>query len=207
MARAPARQEEPRRRATYEDLLAVPEHLVAEIIDGELTVSPRPASRHALAGSAIGYHLMGPFHFGGGSDDAPGGWWILDEPRLRIGEDDIVPDLAGWRRERLPVLPPDVVRWDVMPDWVCEVISPSTASVDRMKKMPLYAGAGVRHVWLVDPIARTLEVYRLEGSRWIVAGMYGGDIEVRAEPFDAVPLPLARWWVPEAAPAAGRTPP
>lgn len=196
MARQASRSEEPR-RATWADLCAVPDESIAEIIDGELIVSPRPAFPHARTGSVIGVVLGGPFDVGGGGGaDAPGGWWFLDEPQLHLGGDDLVPDLAGWRRERVPVLP-NVARCEIVPDWVCEILSPSAARTDRMKKMPVYARVGVGHVWLVDPIARTLEAYRLEGGRWVVVGMWGGDVAVRAEPFDAVALDLSRWWLAE----------
>src|SRR5437867_3814671 len=135
----------PRRRATYADLLEVPEHLVAEIIDGELLTSPRPASPHALAASAIGSALVDRFNGPPGGADAPGGWWILDEPELHLGDDVVVPDLAGWRRERMPVLP-DVVGFTLAPDWVCEVISPSTARIDRGRKLRVYAREQVAHL-------------------------------------------------------------
>ena len=128
----------PRRRATYADLLEVPEHLVAEIIDGELLTSPRPASPHALAASAIGSALFDRFNGPPGGADRPGGWWILFEPELHLGEDVLVPDHAGWRRERMPALP-DVVGFTLAPDWVCEVISPSTARIDRGRKLRVYA--------------------------------------------------------------------
>lgn len=194
----PARKPEPKRRATYADLLAVPDHLVAEIIDGELVVSPRPAFRHAFASTVISHKLLGPFQLGRGGDDGPGGWWILFEPQLHLGDEELVPDLAGWRRERMPAFP-DVVRCETAPDWVCEVVSPSTARVDRMKKMASYARARVSHAWLVDPHAQMLEVYRLEDDHWVVAGVYGGDMTVRPEPFQAVAFDLKQWWPPDAA--------
>ncbi len=146
-----------RRRATYDDLLAVPDHLVAEIIDGELYTSPRPAPPHAVASSAILSVLFDRFHGSSGSGAAtPGGWWILIEPELHFGDDVLVPDVAGWRRARMPAVP-DTAYFTTPPDWVCEVISPSSGRLDRVKKMPVYARAGVAHLWLVDPIARTLE--------------------------------------------------
>jgi Uma2 family endonuclease len=196
----PARKQEPRRRATYADLVAVPEHLVAELIDGELIVSPRPATPHAFASSSMGADLFVRFGRGGGGDEAPGGWWILDEPELSLGGDALIPDLGGWRRERVPVFP-NVPRFELAPDWVCEVVSPSTARTDRMKKMAVYARERVGHVWLVDPLAQTLEVFRLEGGRWVVVEVYGGDMAVRAEPFEAVGIELKHWWPPEPAPA------
>jgi len=179
-----------KRRATYEDLLQVPPHRVAEIIDGDLHVSPRPASRHALASSALGSELGPPFHRGRGG---PGGWWIIDEPELHFGDDVVVPDLAGWRRERLPEFP-DTPAFSLAPDWACEVVSPSTERLDRAKKMPVYAAAGVPHLWLVNPTARTVEVYRLADGRWLLLATHEGAQRVRAEPFEAVELDLAPLW-------------
>jgi Uma2 family endonuclease len=183
--RAPAR-----RPATYEDLLNVPDHLVAEILDGELHATPRPAPRHAAASSGLGGALHGPFDRGRGG---PGGWRILFEPELHLGPDVLVPDLAGWRRERLPQLP-DTAYFAIAPDWVCEVVSASTASLDRITKLGIYAREGVRHAWIVDPVARTIEVLRLDGRRWTILTT-GADLAVvRAEPFDALDLDLSLLW-------------
>jgi Uma2 family endonuclease len=180
-----------KRRATYEDLLRVPEHLVAEIIDGDLVTSPRPAARHAMAASALGVELGGAF--GRRGRGGPGGWVILDEPELHIVDQIIVPDMAGWRRERMPEVP-DVPFFELVPDWVCEVLSPSTAAMDRTRKMNHYAQAAVRHVWLLDPGPRTLEVFRLDGDGWRLTLSAAGDNSVRAEPFDAIDLDLAALW-------------
>lgn len=171
----------------------VPDIMVAEIIDGELFASPRPALPHALAASMLGAALIGAFGDDAASPAKPGGWWLLDEPELHFGEDVLVPDLAGWRRERMSVVP-DAAFLTLAPDWVCEVISPSTGALDRSRKMRVYAREGVRHLWFVDPSPHTLEVYRLEGERWVVAGTHAGAELVRAEPFEAVPLELRRWW-------------
>ena len=179
-----------KRRATYLDLLLVPSHRVAEIVDGDLHVSPRPASRHALASSGLGSQLWAPFHHGRGG---PGGWWILDEPELHLGEDVLVPDLAGWRRERMPEFP-DTPAFTLAPDWACEVVSPGTERLDRAKKMPVYAREGVRHLWLVNPAARTLEVYRVAEGRWLLLATHEGAARVRAEPFHEVELDLAPLW-------------
>ncbi len=167
--------------------------MVAEIIEGELVTSPRPASRHAFASSVVLSDLMGQFH-GPGAPGRLGGWWILYEPELHLGADVIVPDLAGWRHERMPVVP-DVAAFEQAPDWICEVLSASTAQIDRGRKMRIYAREEVGHLWLVDPLARTLEVYRREGERWVVTGTHGGVARVRVEPFDAIELDLARWWL------------
>jgi Uma2 family endonuclease len=189
-ARGVAHPDPTRRPATYEDLLAVPDHLVAEILDGELYTSPRPAPRHADASSGLGGVLRSPFDRGRGG---PGGWRILDEPELHLGCDVVVPELAGWRRERLPALPTDAY-FSVAPDWVCEVISPSTAAMDRVKKLTIYAREQVRHAWLVDPLARTLEVLLLEGGRWTIRSTWSGLAVPRAEPFDAIELDLSLLW-------------
>lgn len=176
--------------ATYDDLLRIPDDKIAEILDGELHVSPRPATPHAVAGSAIGGQLLGPFNDGRGG---PGGWWLLYEPELHLGQDIAVPDWAGWRRERVPHIPPAPFL-TVPPDWVCEILSPSTERMDRVKKLPVYAREGVHHAWLANPLQRTLEVLRLEGGRWVLIASHEGDTLVRVEPFDAVELELARLW-------------
>jgi len=183
------------RRATYQDIIDLPEHMVGEIVDGELYASPRPASPHAWACSALGQELA-PFSRRPGEPGVPGGWWILFEPELHFATDVLVPDLAGWRHERMPKVP-NVAYFELAPDWVCEVVSPTTGRLDRVRKMPVYAREHVRHLWLVDPILRTLEVYRLEGTRWVVASTHGGPEQVRAEPFEAVELDLSRWWLEE----------
>jgi Uma2 family endonuclease len=184
------------RRATYEDLMQVPDTKVAELIDGELFVSPRPASPHAHVASVLGSDVVGPFHRNPGAPGALGGWWILVEPELHFGENVVVPDWAGWRRERLPVLR-DVPYFELAPDWVCEIISPSTGRLDRSRKMRVYAREGVAHLWLVDPLVQTLECYRLGDRQWTLEAVHAADDVVRAAPFDAIELALERWWLPE----------
>jgi Uma2 family endonuclease len=179
-----------KRRASYDDVLAAPEHMIAEIIDGELVTQPRPAARHARAASTVGGELHGPFERGKGG---PGGWIILDEPELHLGGDVIVPDLAGWRRERMPELP-DTAAFELAPDWVCEVLSPSTAATDRVRKMRIFARERVAYTWLVEPIAQTLEAYRLEGEQWLQLGAWIGDAKVRVEPFESFELELGALW-------------
>ena len=179
-----------RKPATYADLEALPANVVGELIAGELYVSPRPASRHARASSVLGVKLGGPFDLGEGG---PGGWFIVDEPELHFGEDALVPDLAGWKRERMPVFP-DTAAFELAPDWVCEVLSPSTSSLDRSVKLPVYAREGVSHLWLLDPKARTLEVLRLDGEGYMLLGKHEADARVRAEPFEALELGLALLW-------------
>jgi Uma2 family endonuclease len=176
--------------ATYDDLLKVPDHLVAEIIDGELVTAPRPAPRHADASSGLGGVLRGPFDRGRGG---PGGWRILDEPELHLRADILVPDLAGWRRERLPSLPEEAY-FRMAPDWICEVVSPSTAALDRVKKLAIYSRERIGHAWIVDPLAQTLEVLRLEAGRWTIVGTFAETATVRAEPFDAVEWDLTLLW-------------
>jgi len=185
---------EPRRRATYDDVLAAPENKVAEIIDGELILSPRPAHPHARASSVLGAELMSEFDREPGDRMRAGGWWILDEPELHLGDDVVVPDLAGWRRERAPR--GDVPWFDVVPDWLCETLLPSTARIDRGRKLDSYARAGVHHVWLLDPLARTLEVFRRgDDGLYVLAAVHTGDDKPRPEPFDAVDLELSRLWL------------
>ena len=173
-----------------------PETMVAEILAGELSLLPRPRRRHARTAGRLGADLDGPFHRGRGG---PGGWVILLEPELHLGPrpDVLVPDLAGWRTERMPpgFLADDAAGITLAPDWICEVLSPSTASVDRTKKLPIYHREGVAHAWLIDPTAHTLEVFRRDDLGWLFVGSYEGASVVRAEPFDAVPLELAGWWV------------
>lgn len=178
------------RRATYEDLLEAPAHLVTELIQGVLYSQPRPAAIHAAAASVLGGELSGPFHRGRGG---PGGWVILDEPELHLSGDVLVPDLAGWRRERMPEIP-DAAAFELAPDWVCEVLSPSTEALDRAQKVPLYARQGVSHVWLLNPRGRTLEVLALDGAGYRIANVFAGDASVRAAPFDAIELELAALW-------------
>jgi Uma2 family endonuclease len=187
----------PKRRATYEDLMQVPDTKVAEIIDGELIVSPRPGSPHTRAATSLGVDIAGPFDREPGDPAGPGGWWILLEPELHFGDDVLVPDWAGWRREHMPVFP-DTPAFTQAPDWVCEVISPSTGRIDRSRKMHIYARERVVHLWLVDPLIETLEIYRLDGDRWVVVGTHAEEDAVRAEPFDAVELRPGRWWMPRA---------
>ena len=161
----------PRKRpATYEDILALPPHVNGQIVDGELFASPRPANPHATASSTLGMDIGGAYQRGRGG---PGGWWIVFEPEIHLGRNVLVPDLAGWRRSRLPAIPPTAF-FTLAPDWICEVLSPSTASFDRVKKMRVFAAEGVGHAWLVDPVARTLEVYRLAEGRWVLLSAHEG---------------------------------
>jgi Uma2 family endonuclease len=181
-----------RKRATYEDVLKAPAHMVAEVLDGTLYAHPRPAIPHAIACMALGEELGPPFKRG---RNGPGGWMILFEPELHLGPepDIIVPDLAGWRREHLPEVP-NSAYLTVAPDWACEILSPSTEDIDRAEKMPIYSREQVSHVWLVDPLLKTLEVFRLDGDSYRVAHTWRGNVGVRAEPFDAIELDLSILW-------------
>jgi Uma2 family endonuclease len=195
-ARAPHDPDAPNDPAVEAAFQAVPDTMVAEILDGELHVMPRPAKPHTYASSAMGAMLFPPFRWGQGG---PGGWVILDEPELHLGKkpDKIVPDLAGWRRERMPDAlgnAKEAAHYDLVPDWVCEVISPSTEATDRGKKMRIYRREGVRHAWLMNPLPQTLEVYRLEKGLWVFVDTYEKEDVVRAEPFEAIELSLGRLW-------------
>ncbi len=168
----------------------MPEQVVGEIIHGVLETQPRPAVRHANAGSTLGAQLDNPFRRGRGG---PGGWIILDEPELHLHADVLVPDLAGWRRDRMPELP-DAPYIELPPDWLCEILSPSTMAKDRSRKLPIYAGERVAHVWLIDPDARILEVLRLDGETYRLVATHSEDAHIRAEPFDAIELELGLLW-------------
>ncbi len=177
---------------------AVPAEQVAEILDGELHVAPRPAKRHTRAASRLGILLGGPFDLGQGG---PGGWVLLDEPELHLGPrpDKVVPDLAGWRRERMPDAlgdesTGDDVHYDVAPDWCCEILSARTERVDRTKKMRIYRREKVSHVWLLSPPNQTLEVYLFDGARYTLLDTHEGDARVRVPPFDAMELDLSLVW-------------
>ncbi|MFP2931863.1 Uma2 family endonuclease [Pyxidicoccus sp. 3LG] len=183
---------ETKRPATYADLEVLPDHVVGQLIDGELIVMPRPASPHGVASTVLGALLLTAFQIG---QRDRGGWWFLDEPELHFGEDVLVPDMAGWRRERLPEMP-RVPYHTLAPDWICEVLSPSTEKLDRKRKREIYAREGVEHVWLVNPATRMLEVFRRQGETWEPRGTYSGVARIRAEPFEALELDLGTLWPP-----------
>lgn len=165
--------------------------MVAEVTYGTLHLQPRPRARHARSTSTVGDVLGPPFNWG--DHGGPGGWLILDEPELHLGEHIVVPDLAGWRRERMPELP-DAAYFELAPDWVCEALSPSTAAFDRAEKMPIYAEHGVAHAWLIDPDLRTLEVFGLDAGRWMLLSVLRDDAVARIPPFEAVDFPVGRLW-------------
>jgi Uma2 family endonuclease len=182
------------RPATYADLEALPEHIKGEIIDGVLYTQPRPRMRHSRAGLALGRAISGPYDF---DADGPGGWWILIEPGIELpNAPEIAPDIAGWRRARLPPPDPDdPIR--VAPDWVCEVLSRSNRAYDRKIKFPFYAKVGVSHLWVVDTAAHTVEIKKLIDGRWTEIAVFADDDVLCAEPFEAVQIPLAPIWLPE----------
>lgn len=188
-----------KRPATYADLEAVPPNLVAEILGGELVTHPRPRPRHGIAANSLGYELTGPFQRGAGG--GPGGWIFIPEPELHLGEHVVVPDLAGWRRDRLPNMPEEV-GITVPPDWICEVLSPSTAIHDRTIKFEIYYDFGVGHLWYLDPEYKTLEVFGRSAEHWQTLKVFGGHDEVRAEPFDAISFSLGALWPYDPPPAA-----
>ena len=177
--------------ATYQDVLDTPPNMVAEVVYGALYTHPRPAPAHARAGSGLGILIGGPFGYGRGG---PGGWWIIDEPELHLGEDIVVPDLAGWRRESMPEFP-ETAYFAQAPDWACEVLSPSTRSLDRGAKQAIYAREGVGHLWFVDPDARTLEAFALRNRCWVLLEKLSGDAPVSLPPFDAIEFSLSDLWV------------
>ena len=178
------------RRATYQDVLDAPEHRVAEIVDGTLHINPRPPMLQALAKTRLSAGLGNAFCFGRGG---PGGWWIMHEPELHLAEDILVPDVAGWRKERLPKFPET---WDavIAPDWVCEVLSASTRKLDLCGKRPIYAREGVAHLWLVDPVDRTLEAFELRDGQWVLIATVADADPVCIRPFDAITFSLGDLW-------------
>lgn len=181
------------RPATYADVLAAPENSIAEILDGALHLAPRPAVRHAKPASRLAARLIGSFDDDGGDGGGPGGWTLLFEPELHLGSHVVVPDIAGWRRGQLTV-GLDAPWIGIAPDWVCEVLSPSTAGRDRIVKMRIYLESGVDAVWLVDPDARAVEAYERDGAAWRRVGAAGDDEVVQLPPFEAVEIRLAGLW-------------
>jgi Uma2 family endonuclease len=178
------------RPATEADWAAVPAPYTAHLIDGELHAMGRPRARHAVAMSGLISTLTGPFQRGLGG---PGGWLLLPEVDVRVRRDIVAPDLAGWRRERMPDVP-DETPILLAPDWVCEVLSPGTETFDRGVKATWYASVGVGWLWFVDPEAKTLEIYRNDAGAWRPAGTWQGVAEVTTPPFDALPWSLTSLW-------------
>jgi Uma2 family endonuclease len=192
------------RAATLADLETLPDNVSGEIIEGVLYTFPRPRPVHADVESSIVLDLKGPFQRGRGG---PGGWWILIEPGITLpGSPEVVPDLAGWKKDRLPALPAER-SIDVVPDWVCEILSPTTRSHDLRIKRPFYAGAGVPYLWFIDLDARTLMVSQLLNGRWTELAVHGAGDLVRAEPFTDIEIDIGQWWpVPSGAEERRRPP-
>ncbi|MGH6815137.1 MAG: Uma2 family endonuclease [Hyphomicrobiaceae bacterium] len=176
--------------ATYEDLCMVPDNLVAEILHGRLIAHPRPAPKHSRTASRLGGVLVPPFDLG---RNGPGGWSIIDEPELHLGPHIVVPDLAGWRSERMPTLP-ETAWFETVPDWICEVVSPSSGRYDRVMKSGIYAAFKVGFYWLADPQTRTLETFVWQSGEWLLKGTFGDDDRVAASPFEEAPFPLGLLW-------------
>lgn len=184
-----------RKRATYQDVLDAPDNMVAEIMNGDLYLSPRPAPAHAETGPHV-LDSISPFWTRRGGSGGPR-WRIMNEPELHLGTDVLVPDLAGWRIERMPKLPREAFI-TLAPDWVCEVLSPSTARTDRSTKMRIYARHRVPHLWLVDPLDQLLEAFRLEGEFWVrhtaLIGKEEGTEKARIPPFEELEINISHWW-------------
>jgi Uma2 family endonuclease len=179
------------RPASYDDLLDLPDNVIGEIIAGELITHPRPAPRHALAASALGSAIFS--RYDRSSPDGPGGWWILDEPECHLGSDIIVPDIAGWRQSTMPELP-ETAWFEITPDWVCEIISPSTHKHDRSTKRDVYARERIGHYWIVDPVERLIEVFQLVDEHWTLLLTARDDMKASLAPFEAMPFELGRLW-------------
>jgi len=179
-----------RTSGSYADVLDAPENMIAELLDGELLMQARPATMHSLAATRLCSRLDANFAPKGGG---PGGWILLYEPELHLGADILVPDLAGWRRDRLPALP-DAPFLSLAPDWVCEILSPSTARIDRVKKARIYAREKVPYLWFVDPQTQVLEVRRLQNGHWLEVATFEGEDSCRPEPFDAIDFELGGLW-------------
>lgn len=178
--------------ATYEDLFDIPENLVGEIFSGELVTHPRPSPRHSQAASAVGAVLFNRFSINPGGDDD--GWWILDEPECHLSEDIVVPDIAGWRKSTMLELP-ETAWFGIRPDWVCEVVSPSTAKYDRGVKREIYAREKVGHYWMVDPVEKMVEVFALSESGWVLTDVVSDDQVDNLPPYETLPFDLSTLWV------------
>jgi len=176
--------------ASYQDIINLPENMVGEIINGHLETRPRPAPKHALAASSLGDELVSPFQK---RRDGPGGWWILDEPECHLDGHILVPDIAGWRKQKLPSLP-KTAWFEIAPDWVCKILSPGTMRLDRIVKMPIYAKLDVRYLWLIDPDLKTLEAYALQASNWSLIATFADNDEISIAPFTEHSFSLSVLW-------------
>ena len=186
----PTREVQVSHGATYQNILDAPPHKIAEIIDGSLYVSPLPAPRHALALTVLAGNIGLPFSF---SKDGPGGWWVLNKPELHLDDDVLVPDIVGWRRDRMPKLP-DVAYFTQVPDWACEILSSWTRKLDLDVKRAVYARNGVTHLWFVDPDVRTLETFELRDGQWLLLNTLKDNDPVSQPPFEAISFSLGDLW-------------
>lgn len=184
-----------RDKTLTQQLLDLPENQRGEIINGELVVSPRPSGGHIVGTSAIGSEILGPYQQGRGG---PGGWWILIEPEIEFEfeKNHFVPDLAGWKKERMPI-PPKGHIFTIVPDWICEFVLPSSVRMDRVVKFRNYAQYGVKYYWIADPEVRALECFKLSPEKqWLSLGSFQLNDKVRVEPFDAIEIDLSLLWIP-----------
>ncbi len=180
--------------ADYADLYSIPENMIGEIIDGELYAMPRPSPRHCNTASSLGI-IIG-YYYKIGMNGGIGGWWILDKPGIHFSdlkEDIMVPDISGWKKEKMPELPAETY-FSVTPDWICEILSPATAAHDRKKKLPKYAKFGVSYFWIVDPANRTVEILKLKNGEYSVSAVYCEDDKMKAEPFTEILIDLKNIW-------------
>ncbi|MDR3568906.1 MAG: Uma2 family endonuclease [Syntrophobacteraceae bacterium] len=183
------------KKADYEDLFTIPDNMIGEIVNGKLIATPRPSSRHSHVAAVLSGKLIPPYRLGEGG--GPGGWILLYEPEIMLGEHLLVPDLAGWKKERFPRTTQS--NWiSISPDWVRELLSPGTARYDRIEKMAIYALQGVLHAWLIDPNLKTVEVFELDSSnRWVNRTAFTKKGKIRAAPFEQVEIDLDYLWLEE----------
>ena len=191
--------ERPPARATYQDVLDAPPHMVAEVLSGNLFMNPRPAMPHSRVTSALHLALAMPYQKGNGG---PGGWTFYFEPELHLDSEILVPDLAAWRLETMPNDPLGPYA-TITPDWVCETLSPSTRRMDVSQKRDIYAAKGLKHLWFLDPDNRTLETFELlDNGRWQLLSALDGIADVSLPPFDSARFSLGDLWPRNETPAA-----
>lgn len=178
------------KQASYQDIIDLPENMVGEIIHGRLEMRPKSATRYALASSSLSAELVSSFQQG---QDGAGGWWIIDEPVCHLDSHVLVPDLVGWRRQRMPALPKTAC-FKTPPDWICEILSPTTTRIDRIVKMPIYAELGINYLWLIDPVLRTLEAYELHDGHWLLTGAHADNESIAIAPFAEHTFSLTDLW-------------
>ncbi len=181
-----------KKNRTYEDLHAIPENMLGEIINGKLVVTPRPGRKHGYVATTL-IEQVGPAYHGGRG--GPGGWIFIVEPEIILGKHIMVPDVAGWKSGRFP-REEETNPISAVPDWVCEILSsPKGELCDRSEKMPIYARYGIPHAWLINPTIQSLEAYRLEHGRWSTLGVFGERQRAPIEPFAEIELDLGEFWL------------